>query len=281
MTFNPKRIDAKNIVIVILLILVFAEGVLIFKWRPKKIAVIEKPKKAAFVKVKPKEKHILGRIAIITDDWGYNSELCEPLGEIKSPISVSILPNLKHSLDIVTCAQAAHKEIMLHLPMEPHEVFEKYPANYMIETSMNKRDIEKILNNALASVPLAVGVNNHTGSKATEDNRTMQIVLAFLKQKGLFFVDSLVTSNSVCREVARGVNIPFTQRDIFLDNKNERAYIEGQFAQLVERAKSRGYAVAIGHARHLTLQIIKEQMEQLAPQGYQFVTIRQLIESFH
>ena len=115
------------------------------------------------------------------------------------------------------------------------------------------------------------------GSKATEDRHLMSIIFARLKEKKLFFVDSLVTSHSICRTLAREMHIDFARRDIFLDNKNERWYIENQFAQLSKEAKQKGYAIAIGHDRPLTLEIVKEQMEALQKQGFKIVRITDLL----
>ena len=127
-------------------------------------------------------------------------------------------------------------------------------------------------------MPLAIGVNNHMGSKATEDGRLMSIILSRLKGKHLFFVDSLVTNHSVCRDLAKKLGVDFAQRDVFLDNKNTREDIERQFAQLARKAQRKGYAIAIGHDRPLTWQILKEQTEALERQGFKIVSIRELLE---
>lgn len=282
MVTRRRKTNSKNLLIFVLLIIVIVETYLLFQQPPPtKKPFIKKPKKEVVEKIEKKEieKPIAGQIAIIIDDWGYNIQDCEYLQKIPSPLSVSILPKLPHSADIATCAHAHHKEVMLHLPLEPHEVFENYPTDYLITTKMNKEKINEILNENLDSIPFVRGVNNHTGSKATENRRVMSIIFTTLKKRGLFFVDSLVTPDSVCREVAQKFKIPFATRDVFLDNENNRAYIENQFAELAQEAKRKGFAIAIGHDRPLTLQIIKEQTGLLENQGFKFVTVKELIKS--
>ncbi len=224
------------------------------------------------------KKPFLGRIAIILDDWGYHQESCDALVFIKSPLAVAVLPGLEHSRDIAECAYRNGKEVILHLPLEPHRYTETYPDNYIIKTSMNDAKIVRMVDHSLDSVPYLVGVNNHMGSKATEDKRVMSIVFNRLKQRGLFFVDSFVTSKTICRDLARKMKVGFARRDVFLDNKNERVYIEEQFAILAKEAHKKGFAIAIGHDRPLTLQIVKEQVELLERQGFKIVKITDLLQ---
>ena len=220
-----------------------------------------------------------GKIVVIVDDSGYNpGQDCRYLNEIQVPVTISILPELEHSGTIARCANKANKEVMLHLPLEPHHNDEKYPENYIINTSMSAGMVVDHFNQDLASVPFVTGINNHMGSKATEDIRLMSIIFSQLLKHDLFFVDSRVTSQSVCRRLALRKGLAFAERDVFLDNKNERAAIETQYQELAQKARERGYAVAIGHARPLSWEILKEETEKLSREGFQFITVRELLK---
>ena len=168
---------------------------------------------------------------------------------------------------------------MLHLPLEPHLYHETYPKDYILTTDMDERTIEGVINKAMANIPHIVGVNNHMGSKATEDREFMKKLLVVLNRKGLFFVDSRATKDTISKEMARRVKIPFGERDVFLDNREDRSYIEGQFALLAKEAKEKGSAIGIGHDRSLTLKIIAEQTKRLQKDGFEFVTVQQLLKS--
>lgn len=279
MSLKIRNVNPRDIIIAILSVLVLVEAYFLF-FRPKKMPPAAVHKKPVAVAVKEiKERPVKGRIAIIIDDWGYNVSHCELLRAIDGPVTVSILPQLPHSQEVAECAHRNGKEVMLHLPLEPQprENLEKYPRHYIIKTSMKKTEVEKMLEEALKSVPFADGINNHMGSKATEDTRLMTTVFTFLQKKGLFFVDSLVTNHSVCRDLARTMSLPFAHRDIFLDNTNNRSYIESQFNQLIETATQKGTAIGIGHDRALTLEVIDEQIQKWEKEGFQFVTVRNLI----
>ena len=68
-----------------------------------------------------------------------------------------------------------------------------------------------------------------------------------------------------------------TSRDVFLDNVNERTAIMNQLTTLARLAKKRGWAVAIGHDRSLTLQVIQERLPWLKEQGIELVTVKEII----
>ena len=67
----------------------------------------------------------------------------------------------------------------------------------------------------LKTVPYHVGVNNHMGSLGTTNVELMKIVLGELKTRGLFFLDSQTTTDSVAYEVAVQLGVPALKRDVF------------------------------------------------------------------
>ncbi len=236
------------------------------------------PEEKSFPPQKPLTKSRY-QIAIIIDDSGYNIRDCEFLRAIEVPLTVSILPDLTYSTDIAHCAHENDKEVMLHLPLEPYVNTENYPDNYIIKTSMPKELILNLIKQSLKGIPYASGVNNHMGSKATENTYLMSIIFQEMAKFDLYFVDSRVTDKSVCRRLTAKLKIPFAERDVFLDNNNDRVYIEKQFRILVRKARQKGRAIAIGHARDLTWQIVKEQTEKLSKEGFEFVTVKSMISS--
>ena len=217
-----------------------------------------------------------GKIAIVIDDWGYNLNNMAIVNGIRYPFTASILPNLKDSKEVAAKLHARGFEIMLHLPMEPKERYGL--ENNTITTTMDGATINKIIDRDLTNIIYADGVNNHMGSRATEDTRTMALVFKNLKRKRIFFLDSYVTPNSICQETAKNIGILFAKRDIFLDNKAEEAYIKQQIVILKSHAKSKGWAIGIGHDRKVTLEVLKKEMPNLVKEGYKLVFISELVK---
>jgi polysaccharide deacetylase 2 family uncharacterized protein YibQ len=217
------------------------------------------------------------RIAFIIDDWGQTTSNCKYLKDIKEPMAVSILPGLRHTKDVANCAKLYHKLTMLHLPLEALHNFDFYPPNYIIKTTMSPSLVTKIEEEDLAQLPSIEGVNNHMGSKATEDRALMKIILRNIKSRGLFFVDSMTARGTVSSSIAQEMDVPFGKRDVFLDNVNTREAIIKQIIVLAQKAHARGYAVAIGHDRHLTMQVLKDEIPWLERQGFHIVSIKTLL----
>jgi hypothetical protein len=244
-------------------IIIIGTILLIYLWisRPKKI---------------PKIPVARGKIAIAIDDWGYNLNNLYFLDEIKYPLTVSILPNLGYSKTIASALKKQGVEIILHLPMEPHEKF-RLEQNTIL-TSMDEETIRNIVAQDLDDIYYAKGVSNHMGSKATEDARTMSIIFRELKKRDLFFLDSLVSPRTICFNLAKKMHLGFVRRDIFLDNKEEAGYIRGQMHKLKTRARVYGRAIGIGHDRKITLEVLKEVMPELEREGYKFVFVSELVK---
>lgn len=250
-----------KITIGVLLFIVIAQWVFIAVTRPKKV-----PKVPVGLK---------GKIAIVIDDWGYNSNNLYILDEIKYPLTASILPNLKFSRHVAEALQKKGIQIILHLPMEPVEKFRLEKNTIM--TSFDEITIRNIINQDLANIVYAKGVSNHMGSSATSDLKTMEIIFKELKARNLYFLDSLVSSKSVCFSLARKMGLGFAKRDVFLDNTEDPNYIRGQITKLKLRSRLRGWAIGIGHNRKVTLELLKEVMPEMEKEGYRFVFLSELV----
>lgn len=219
---------------------------------------------------------VKARIAIVVDDWGYNLDNLNILDKIKYPFTASVLPRLNYSKFIAAELHKRGFEVILHLPMEPRE---KYGLEKnTIRSSMGEQAIINIIGQDLTDIRYAVGVSNHMGSKATEDLRTMSIIFNELKKRNLFFLDSLVSSKSICSDLAAKLHIKFIKRDIFLDNREDAGYIKDQIYKLKRRALVYGYAVGIGHDRKVTLEVLREAMPELEKEGYKLVFVSELVK---
>jgi len=221
-----------------------------------------------------KPKVIKGRIAIVIDDWGYHLDNVEVAKNIKQPLTCAVLPNLKNSRLVAKKLKSFGCEIILHLPMEPKEKI-NLEKNTIILT-MDSGQISSILNQSLSSIIYAKGVSNHMGSKITENTKTMEIILALIKKRKLYFLDSYVTAGSVGGEIAKQFSVKFAKRDVFLDNQNDLKYIKAQLVKLKNLAAKQGSAIGIGHDRKNTLIVLKEIIPQLVKDGYKFVYVSEL-----
>ena len=219
------------------------------------------------------------KIAIVIDDWGYNLRCLNLLRQIDVPLTISILPNLKFSSKIAEEAQELGKEIILHLPLEPEiEGREIGLEKYTIVSDMSEDEIVKNFRLALSSVPYISGVSNHMGSRATRDHRIMSVIFSELKKDKLFFLDNLVTNESICKSLSAKMEVKFTCRDFFLDNSDDYEYIKEQFMKLIEFTQEFGQGVGIAHARRTTLKVLKDTIPLMEEKGIKLVFVSDLVK---
>jgi uncharacterized protein len=150
--------------------------------------------------------------------------------------------------------------------MEPIEYPEVNPGPGTLLSSMSPDELIRQLEDDLNTLPGIKGVNNHMGSKLTSESTQMYQIFSILKQRGLFFIDSRTTADSMGRPSARLFQIPFAERDVFIDHYQKPDFIRKQFKELIRKARLKGYAVGILHPHSITYQILHETLPDLQNQ---------------
>ncbi len=215
------------------------------------------------------------RLALIVDDCGQWIATERGFVALEIPLTLSVLPDVPYTSVIAAEAADAGKGVMLHLPMETLSGLNPGPGK--VTTAMSDAQIVAQVQSDLAEVPLARGVNNHEGSKASADARVMRAVIGVLAQHSLFFIDSRTNVASVGEATARAMGVPTAARDVFLDNRADEAYSEAQLSQAAEIAQRTGSAIAIGHPRPTTLAAVRAMIPRLQALGVQFVLVQDLV----
>ena len=202
-------------------------------------------------------------VAIIIDDMGFDRKLSRSFAELDSNITQAVLPGAPHGRVISNTLHTMGVEVMLHLPMEPMEYPRVNPGPGALLSSMTPDELINSLRKDLDALPHVRGVNNHMGSRLTTLSPQLHQIFTVLKSRGLFFIDSRTTRHSLCRSAARLLHVPFAQRDVFLDNIQEPAYIKRQLKELLDLAQRHGSAVGIGHPYKATYAVLKEEMSAI------------------
>lgn len=225
---------------------------------------------------------VKARIAIIIDDFGQNfGEREKSLLKLGYPLTFSVLPNLPYSEKIAKEAHSKGWEIMLHLPMEPqgYPGPGKNPGKSAIFTDMNDLEIARTVEEAIKSIPYLSGVNNHMGSKATEDEKVMAVVLDEIENNNLFFVDSATSPNSVGYYLAVKKGLRVGKRKIFLDNEDDKEYIKKQLRLLAKEAERDGYAIAVGHVQRKWISVaLAEELPLMKKKGIKVVPVSKVVD---
>ena len=146
---------------------------------------------------------------------------------------------------------------------------------------MPEDEVRRMVAENLHSVPNHIGANNHMGSLGTTDEGFMQIILEEFKKRNLFFLDSFTSPKSQVVGLSRQLHIPVLRRDVFLDNVEKPDPIRLQIEKTAQVAKRLGYAIAIGHYKKYTLEVIAEEIPKLEKQGFQIVKLSDLMKRYN
>ncbi|MCJ7542382.1 MAG: divergent polysaccharide deacetylase family protein [Desulfobacterales bacterium] len=218
------------------------------------------------------------RIAFIIDDIGSSISRAKAFLDLKMPMTFSILPKLQYSVLLAEEIYEQGQEIMLHQPMEPYR-HEIDPGPGALYISNRDTEIEEIIEENISQIPQATGVNNHMGSRFTSNSDKVAEALKIIKQKDLFFVDSLTSSHSQAYKMARRLNMRTAPRNVFLDTPPDIRAVRRQLRHLKQYALKHGAAIGIGHPHLSTLTALYDFKQELNEKGpfFELVSVSDLL----
>lgn len=216
-----------------------------------------------------------GRLYFVLDDAGNSTENLDSFLSLPMPLTIAVLPQREYSVVTALLAVGAGKEVILHQPMEALDGTN--PGAGVVDSSLTDAEITEAIGVNLDSVPGAAGLNNHMGSRTTQDARVMRLVMQEAKRRGLYFLDSRTTSDSVAASVAGEVRLPFAERHVFLDNSRTRDDILSALSGALQLAYRQDDVVVIGHLTHpLVAQLLAEVYPVLVDRGFTFGLLSEL-----
>jgi polysaccharide deacetylase 2 family uncharacterized protein YibQ len=216
------------------------------------------------------------KLAIILDDLGSDRAAAEAIFAMPYPLTISVLPNHAHSVEIAEEAHRRGYQVLLHLPMQAAGN-EKAEAQEL-RPGMASTEVALLVDQMLQAVPYVAGVNNHQGSQATSDSALMSELMPVLRDRKLFYVDSRTTAATVAFDIAREDGVRSAFRNVpFLDDVAEVAAVRNQLELALRGAREKGEALAIGHPHPATLQALREVLPQAEAQGVRLVFVSDLV----
>jgi polysaccharide deacetylase 2 family uncharacterized protein YibQ len=216
------------------------------------------------------------RVAVIVDDLGARRDVFDPLRDIRRPLAVAILPGLPLSEWTAREAAQAGMEVILDLPMEPYRFPEMDPGPGALLMAMGPQELQAQVGAHLASVPGAVGVTNHMGSRMTEDRTRMRTVLEVLAGRRLFLVDGLASNLSVAYDEAKALGLRAGRRQIVVDHAAGEAGDRVRWDDVAWWAERRGEVIVIAHGHPLTARLLREYVPRWEARGIRLVPVSQL-----
>ena len=218
------------------------------------------------------------RIAIIIDDLGYHLANGKRAIRLPGPIAFSFLPGSPRAQQLADHAHENGKEVLLHLPLQAHSSDGRREPSE-IDLDMSRETMSAVVDEALRSVPHAVGVNSHRGSLLTRHPGNMQWLMEEIhNRENLFFIDSYTHHESVALQIAHETGLSAAKRDVFLDPDRSPATVAREFERMKTLARQRGQVVAIGHPYPSTLELLERELPRLLEEGFELVSISEVVE---
>jgi polysaccharide deacetylase 2 family uncharacterized protein YibQ len=211
-------------------------------------------------------------IAICIDDLGEDLAGTDRAMALPKAVALSFLPYADTTPFLAQEAEAKGHDVLAHVPMEALSGTDPGP----MALKAGAGDIGSKLAWNISRVPGLKGINNHEGSRFTEDEASLQPVMKILGEKGLFFFDSRTVPDSHGLTMARRMGVVSAGRDIFLDDVTDEAAVRAALDQLAAQAKRNGIAIAIGHPHDVTLKLLAAWLSE--DHGVDLIPLPEAIE---
>lgn len=217
-------------------------------------------------------------IAIVLDDIGIDKRRGRRAIELPAPVTLAFLPYASELAEQTAQARARGHELLVHVPMQPHGT-DADPGPNALDIGLGADEVQRRIEWSLRQFDGFVGINNHMGSRFTESPEGMRLVGESMRRHGLLFLDSLTSGKSVGEPTVRGLGVPTTSRDVFLDNVDTAAEVEIRLGIAERVARETGSAIAIGHPRDATLNVLEAWIPRARAAGFVLVPLTAIVEA--
>lgn len=203
------------------------------------------------------------KVLLIMDDLSKLSQI-KSLESLPLNITPSIFPKTRSNGITPKLAQRViqnGKSFMIHLPLEAQNFTQKELEP--LKVGIDKQSLKEQVWQIKQDFPHLVYLNNHTGSRFTKSKADMKNLLEVFDELDLKFIDSVTIPNPASEILAKEQKRLIMQRDIFLDNQTNIAYTKKQLQSLIQKAKKKGYAIAICHPHPSTFKALAQMQKEL------------------
>jgi polysaccharide deacetylase 2 family uncharacterized protein YibQ len=216
-------------------------------------------------------------IAIVIDDLGIDRHNADRVVALPGPLTLAFMTYARDVAGQARAARAAGHELLVHVPMEPAAAGLNAGPN-VLGVDIPPDVLRQRIDWALSRFDGYVGINNHMGSRFTASAPGMTLLLTELHRRGLLFLDSRTTAQTVAAAVAQQVTVPFAERNVFLDNESSASAVWVQLRRVETVARQKGFAVAIGHPHAGTIDALAKWLPTLSEKGFVLVPVSTIVK---
>lgn len=221
----------------------------------------------------------LKKIAIVIDDLGIDKKRSRAILEMDHfKMTLAFLPYATNLEPLIEKSIENGHEIIVHMPMQPlSDTID--PGPVALKVGMTKENLENNLEKGLTAFDGFKGINNHMGSKFTADYVGMDFLMRELKERNLYFLDSVTSPKSLAKDRASHHGVTYLRRNVFLDHEMTDQFVSKALSKCKVLAERDGVCIAIGHPKDVTINGLKSFVNQAQDEGFEFVSLSDLIDT--
>ncbi|HEY4136614.1 MAG TPA: divergent polysaccharide deacetylase family protein [Alphaproteobacteria bacterium] len=219
------------------------------------------------------------RIALIMTGLGQSAAATEAaIQRLPGAVTLAFAVYARNLPQWVDLSRAAGHEVLLTVPMEPVDYPANDPGPYTLLSTLTQAQNRERLTWLLSRFTGYSGVINLMGSRFTTLPDPLKPVLSEINRRGLLFVDSRSSLNSVAAKLAGDIKLPRAINNRFIDTKASRADIDQRLEELEQIARAEGVAVGVGAPYPVTLERVTRWAQELEGKGIVLAPVSAVVD---
>lgn len=203
-----------------------------------------------------KEKQGAGefQISIVVGGLGVSATTtANALSKLPGAVSLAFTPYGRDLDTLVAQAREKGHEILLQVPMEPHDYPDNDPGPQTLLSSLSAEQNVDRLHWLFSRFQGYVGIINFMGARFTASENAMAPVLRELSKRGLIYVDDGSSPRSQAGQIAGANKLPYAKAEVAIDAVPSAAEIDNALKRLESLARSG--VVVVGYSSALPASI--------------------------
>jgi polysaccharide deacetylase 2 family uncharacterized protein YibQ len=214
------------------------------------------------------------RVAIVVGKLGITANATsEALAKLPAPVTLAFSPYGADLERWVARARGEGREVLLQVPMEPHDYPANDPGPQTLLTSLPAEQNIDRLHWFMSRFQGYAGIASDVGARFVTNEQAVAAVVREVGKRGLLYFDDGAATRSVATQVAGASNVPFARADVVLDAVPTPADIDGALAKLEALARERGVAVGAAGALPVSIERIARWAKAAAGRGIALVPV--------
>jgi len=212
------------------------------------------------------------QIAIVVGGLGVSSTAsANALSKLPGAVTLAFTPYGSDLDTLVAQAREKGHEVLLQVPMEPHDYPDNDPGPQTLLSSLSAEQNIDRLHWLFSRMQGYVGVSNFMGARFTTSEHALAPVLRELSKRGLIYVDDGSSQRSQAGQIAGANKLPYAKADVVIDATPSAVEIDNALKRLETLA--RGGNVVVGYSSALPASIDRIAKWAKAAQGRGFVLV--------